>query len=101
MNLPKTDREAVTILLTALADAGCKFDDVRYDEDDIVKVDSVEAAVDAVMAVDMAGVNVTTPRGEYGWLYFVLGNAPEEVLCDHTLNMSQYVDPICDPWWEM
>jgi len=100
VNLPKTDREAVTILLTALADSGCKFDTVA-DEFDIVPVDSVAAAVDSVMAVDNACVNVTTPQGENGWLYFVLGNDPEEVLCDHTQNMSQYVDPICDSWWDM
>lgn len=100
MNLPKTDREAVTILLTALADAGCKFKTVD-DYDDIIPVDSVDAAVDAVMAGDNASVNVTTPQCEDGWLYFVLGNDPEEVLCDYTQNMSQYVDPICDSWWDM
>jgi hypothetical protein len=52
-----------------------------------------------VCEVDEAPVYCLLPDGSTGWLFFVLGNDPEEVLNDHTVNVSHLVDPIIDPWW--
>jgi hypothetical protein len=39
-------------------------------------------------------------NGENTFLYFVLGNDPEEVVCDYGVSLSPYLDPIVNPWWE-
>ena len=53
-----------------------------------------------IMSVDQSMV-VMHFGGHTGWLFFVLGNAPIEVLADHSVNMESFVRPIVDPWWEL
>ena len=31
---------------------------------------------------------------------FVMGNEPEEVICDHGLSLSPVLDPLTEGWWE-
>lgn len=99
---PSNDREAITLVLTGITEAGCAVSEVMEDTwcpDDLSHVETVAEAVDLVCGVDEAYVYIDSPNGE-GWIRFVLGNDPEEVVCDHTTNLSEFIDPITGPWWE-
>ncbi len=100
---PSNDREAVTLILEGLTKVGCKVTEVADDTwnpDDLTQVSTVAEAVDLVMGVDEAHVYLDLPNGKSSFIYFVLGNDPEEVACDHGVNLSEFIDPIVEPWWE-
>lgn len=51
-----------------------------------------------VMAVDDIYVHVQ--RGsDKGWLYFVFGNSPEEVVANSSLNVDQDLQDLHRKWW--
>ena len=103
---PSNDREAITLILDGLTEKGCKVTQVADDTwnpDDLTDVSTVAEAVDLVCGVDEAVVYLDLPEGDENkssFIYFVLGNDPEEVACDHGVNLSRYIDPIVNPWWE-
>lgn len=95
---PSNDREAVTLILQGLVDKGHRLTEVRDDTwnpDDLTPVTTVAEAVDLVMAVDEAVVFLD----DNAWIFFVLGNDPEEVACDYTVNLDPDLSSIVDPWW--
>lgn len=102
---PSNDREAITLILEGLTKAGCKVTEVcddTWNKDVLTTVDSIEEAVNLVTGVDEAVVYLDLPAGaerESTFIYFVLGNEPEEVACDHGVSLSPYIDPIVTPWW--
>lgn len=103
---PSNDREAVTLILNGLTEKGCKVTEVcedTWNRDDLTPVNSVQEAVDLVTGVDEAVVYLDLPTGaerDSTFIYFVLGNDPEEVACDYGVSLSPYIDPIVNPWWE-
>jgi hypothetical protein len=98
--IPKDDREAAGLVIDGLLAAGCTLRFV-YDTEEEIETATKDEALDAIFAVDAAHLNVTLPDGERkGWVWFVLGNDPIEVVCDHTVNLSEFIDPITGPWWE-
>jgi hypothetical protein len=97
---PSNDREAVTLILQGLVDKGHVLDQVQddtwsSDPADNTKVSTVAEAVELVMGVDEAFVIF-----ENGYIYFVMGNDPEEVACDYTVNLDPDLSNITDPWWK-
>lgn len=97
--IPKDDREAAGLVIDGLLAAGVTLDFV-YDQEEEIPVATKEAALNAIFAVDAAHLNVRLADGSKGWLWFVLGNEPIEVVCDHTVNLSDMIDPVTDPWWK-
>jgi len=98
--VPKNDRTAITAVLSGIVKEHVVLIEV-HDGEDIVPVSTVESAVEAIMAVDEATIVVNLPDGRSGWIFFVMGNDPEEVVCDHTVNLEPFISPIVDPWWEI
>ncbi len=99
---PSNDREAITLILDGLTNVGCKVTSVgddTWNPEETQEVSSVQEAVDLVTNVDEAIVYVDLPDGRTSFIFFVLGNDPEEVACDHGVNFSEYIDPIVRPWW--
>ncbi len=99
---PSNDREAITLILDGLTNVGCKVTSVgddTWNPEETQEVSSVQEAVDLVTNVDEAIVYVDLPDGRTSFIFFVLGNDPEEVACDHGVNLSEYIDPIVRPWW--
>lgn len=107
---PSNDKEAITLILDGMAAKGWTVymvqDDVWGVAEDNVLVSSTDEAVDAITAVDEAFaffVKGTPPTdksdGGDGYIYFVLGNEPEEVACDYTTNLDPDLSSITDPWW--
>lgn len=98
MNTPKNDREAVSAILNGMESAGWTVDSVD-DGEQHFSVSSTKRAIDAVMDVDMAHVFLS--KGDVsGWVWFVLGNDPEEVAANSTVNLDPDLSSITGPWWE-
>lgn len=95
---PSNDKEAIFLILDGIREKGVMVTEV-WDGEESIAVSSVSDAVEAVTAVDEATVYVTRPDGGESFIFFVLGNDPEEVVCDHGVSLSEFIDPIVDPWW--
>ena len=99
MSAPSSDRGGVTQIIRGLRATGHTLDRV-WDGGENVPVVNEKEALDAIFAVDEAYLHVRLPDSEReGWVRFVLGNDPEEVVCDYTVNLSDAIDPITDRWW--
>lgn len=99
---PSNDKEAITLILEGISQKGVTIVSVMDDTwspDERTQVTEVQEAIDLSTGVDEAYVFVLTPDQEEGWIRFILGNDPEEVVNDHTINLSDFLDPIIDPWW--
>lgn len=99
MAAPKTDAAAIRQTIRALRAAGYVLDHVDDGGDEMVKVRTEDEALDAITAVDSAHLFVEHPgphRASYVW--FVLGNDPEEVIADHGVSLSHVLDPLTERW---
>lgn len=100
---PSNDREAITLIMQGLAEHGIMPVSVNYG-DGHEPVSSIEEAVEEATAADEANVLFSIPAGladrDSSFIYFVLGNDPEEVACDYGVSLSPFLDPIVEPWWE-
>lgn len=98
MSKPTTDRGGIQQTIRALKEAGWELHQVADGGDENENVATEPEALDAIMAVDDAYLIVK--RGDdTGWVRFVLGNDPEEVICDHTADLSDVLDPLTRSWW--
>lgn len=99
---PSNDREAVTLILDGLTSLGMKVTSVcddTWNPNETTDVSTVAEAVDLVMGVDEATVYITNLDGKESFIYFVLGNDPEEVACDYGVSLDPHLSNIVDPWW--
>lgn len=102
MTAPSSDRAGVRQTIRAAARAGWKLDSVWDGEESLEKPNETEA-VKAVMDLDQAHIYFTHANGEgeplMGWVFFVLGNDPEEVINDYTTNLEGFIEPLTDGWF--
>lgn len=100
MSAPTSDTAAIRQTIRALRAADHVIlavdngaDTVKYavgaSEDDLIA--EATATDEAIMAVRL-------PSGAESFVYFVLGNDPEEVICDHGVSLSPVLDPLTDSW---
>lgn len=103
MSAPSSDRAGIRQIIRALRAADYSLVEV-WDGEETVKVSTEAEAIDAVMSVDDATLFVRTPDGSRNpWVRFVLGNDPEEVVCDHVVDcqdFEQVIDSVTSGWWE-
>lgn len=98
MSAPASDRAGITQIVRALDKTGWTPTYVDYGDGESVGTHGVQETVDEVMAVDDAFVIVQRGTGD-GWVRFVMGNDPEEVVADYTLNLEDVIGPITKGWW--
>lgn len=102
MSTPKTDEAAIRQIVRALHAAGFPFLEV-YDGEEMVQARNESEAVAAVTAVDDATLFVHDPEsGRNPWVRFVLGNDPEEVVADWTIDVERFdrtITSVTDRWW--
>lgn len=107
MSAPESDSAAIRQIIRALRKAGWELDYVD-DREDEVKVKTEKEAIDAITAVDEAFLLLTRLDPIPGTLckertrahvFFVLGNDPEEVACDYTVNLSPVIDRLVERWF--
>lgn len=100
---PSNDREAISLIIDGLIERGCKPTRSRDGGNEDLPFTDKESALDWLTSCDESVLFVDLPEGaerESSFIYFVLGNDPEEVACDYGVSLSPYLDPIIDPWWE-
>jgi hypothetical protein len=100
MTAPSSDTAGIRQTIRALKDAGYEVLEV-FDGEDTIRVKSEREAIEAITAVDDATLFVHK-RGDdrNPWVRFVMGNDPEEVICDHVVSLSPVLDPLTDRWNE-
>jgi methylaspartate ammonia-lyase len=100
MGAPTTDRGGIQQVIRALKLAGWEPYEVDDGGDENEKVTNETEAIDAVMAVDAAHMLFKRQEPfDTGYVFFVLGNDPEEVVCDYTTNLDPTVDELVRTWW--
>jgi hypothetical protein len=95
------EREIVRATIEAAIARGFKL--AHVDDGDIVPTPDVDAAVEAVFAVDTAHVFFGDQESGYSWLFFVLGNSGWDVLSDYTTDLDNAVkdtDALVSRWEE-
>lgn len=90
MSTPTTDRGGIQQAIRALRANGWNVDSVN-DGEEIILVTNETEAIEAICAVDEATLAVVKD-GQSGYVFFVLGNSPEEVICDYTVNLTELDD---------
>ena len=102
MSAPKTDEAGIRQTIRALRAADYVLVSVfDGDDDGPVKVTTEQEAVAAITAVDDAYLYVRPKDADETdavWVRFVLGNDPEEVICDHLVSLSHVLDPLMERW---
>lgn len=102
---PSNDKEAITLILKGLAAKGRTVTHViddTWDKENKTPVSSIDEAVGLITGVDEAFALFGVDDEGYAdaYIYFVLGNDPEEVACDYTTNLDPDLSNITRPWWE-
>ena len=97
---PRSDRDGIAMAMHALLRTGWDLFQVWDGEDVDIFYNNQNTALDAIMAVDDAMLIVRRPAIDHGsgyesgWVRFVLGNDPGEVICDYTTNLTVIHDLI-------
>lgn len=98
MSAPSSDAAGIRQVIRALVKAGYALDSVDDRGDEPEPVRNETEALEAITAVDDAFL-IVTREGEKSWVRFVLGNDPEEVVCNHTTDLEHVLDPLTRSWW--
>lgn len=95
--LPRDDKAAIRKVLRSLKSVGYRAHEI-FDEDQATYVGlpvNESLIVNEITGVDDATVLFTGQRGDSFYVRFVMGNDPQEVVCDHSWRDMQG-----DPGWE-
>lgn len=98
MAAPKNDKAGVKQTWDALNKAGYGIDVIDGAGERFKGLDKKEAVAEVTSCDDGYFVVLDTDGEQVGWVLFVFGNEPEEVICDHTTNLSYVLDPLTEKW---
>lgn len=107
--MPKNDKTAIYLILSGLKSKGYTLVSVVQDTwnpDEVALASTAEEATNLMCEVDEGFVRIDLPgtpldltgKTSDAYIYFVLGNSPEEVACDYTTNLDPDLSSITDPW---
>lgn len=101
MGAPTTDRGGIQQAIRALKADGWELYCVFDGGEDVV-VSNEKEAIEAIEATGMAHLhvykNLPSNKVENAWIFFVLGNDPDEVICDYTTNL-ECIDKLTNTWY--
>lgn len=103
MPAPESDKAGVRQTIRALRTAKHTVYAVEDGEGAIIPFGpnaSEDDIIAEVMSCDDGFLLVLTPDGENSHVYFVFGNDPDEVICDHGVSLSPVLDTLMQGWWE-
>lgn len=98
MTAPESDKAAIRQTIRALRAAGYGLASV-YDREEDTEVTTETEALKLITDLDDAYLFVRRD-GKRSWVRFVMGNDPDEVIADHTVDLSPVLDPLTDKWFE-
>lgn len=100
MSKPGTDKAAIRQIIREAKKNGLSVRKVANGDEDIA-VSTENEAIEEVMSVDEAVLYFKNAEGaNNGYIYFVLGNDPEEVACDYTVSLEPWLGPLTESWWD-
>ena len=106
MTTPKSDHAAIWKFISALKKGGWKAIKITEPEFVVVGCDSPKGIADLIANnYDEAVLHFSNEKiqnGRMQWAYFVLGNSPEEVVCDYSEGIKEFADianQITESWW--
>jgi CheY-like chemotaxis protein len=99
MTAPSSDRAGIRQTIRALRKAGYVLDFVDDGGED-VPVRTETEAIETITSVDDAWLHVTHPLEGSSAVRFVMGNQPEEVVCDYGMRLDWVLAPLTDSWQE-
>lgn len=97
MGAPTTDRGGIQQVIRTMRAAGWTLDSLWDGEESFEHPNETEA-LDYGMQLDQFHLYFTK-GDETGWVFFVLGNDPDEVVNDYTLNLDPTMDELQRSWW--
>lgn len=95
---PSNDREAISLIIDGLIERGCTPTVSRDGENEDLPYNDKDEALDWLTSCDESVLFVDLPNGQESYIYFVLGNSPEEVASNGAVSIEPYLDPITKPW---
>lgn len=105
MPAPKDDTAGIRQVIRALKANGWEIDSAWDGEESLENPNETDA-IDWVMACDQGHIYFKQMSEKYpdrvnetGWVFFVLGNDPDEVVCDYTTNLDPTVEDLTRSWW--
>ena len=94
MTTPKSDRTAILQVIRALKKAGWNAVEISDPESVIVKEMNPTEIADLITSHYYSAVlhfkKTEVENYRTQWVYFVLGNSPEEVVCDNTISNEEF-----------
>lgn len=105
MSAPQSDKAGIRQVIRALRKAGYTLTG-GHDGEEFFEVPadiSEDKLIDQYLTVcDSSTLHTwkddAEPKNSH--VLFVLGNDPEEVVCDHGASLSPVLDPLTEGWWE-
>lgn len=100
MSAPSSDKAAIRQTIRALRNAGHVITGGNDGQDDFTATptETEDSLIANLTACDSSHLYVRLPDGTASHVFFVLGNDPEEVICDHGVSLSPVLDPLTDGW---
>lgn len=99
MNKPHTERAGVEQTWDALTAAGYSITAWDGTGEEFPGLER-DDAIREVMSCDDGHFIVFKNGERVGWVWFVFGNDPVEVISDYTLTLMHILDPLTDGWYE-
>lgn len=105
MGAPSSDKAAIRQVIRALRKAGYTLTGGHDGEDffEVAADVSEDTLIDDYLTVcDDSTLHTwkddADPKNSH--VYFVLGNDPEEVVCDYGVSLEDVIGPLTEGWWE-
>ena len=104
MGAPSSDKAGIRQVIRALRAAGYTLTGGHDGEDffEVAPDVSEDKLIAELTACDDSTLHTwkddAEPRNSF--VYFVLGNDPEEVICDYGVSLAPVLDPLTEGWWE-
>lgn len=98
MGLPTQEQKNVEQVWDALNAAGYVIDVRDGAGEDWTSLDKDEAVAE-VTSCDEGYFVVYDGDERVGWVWFVFGNLPAEVVSDYTTNLEPVLSPLFREWW--
>jgi hypothetical protein len=99
MSAPSTDKAGVKKVYKALTEAGMSIVVIDGAGEEFHNLTTEEQVISEVMSCD-DGYFVAYHDGErIGFVWFVYGNSPEEVVSDYSVSLDYLLGPLTESWY--
>lgn len=98
MGAPTSDKAGVRQTYRTIKNAGLRVVVVDGAGEEFHNLTTEDEVIAEVMSCDDGYFIVFDGDQRIGFIWFVFGNDPEEVICDYATSLSYLIDPLTDGW---